>query len=257
MLDQRRGVIVCTDGPDGASIVELLRSSGYRALFLPDMAVAADRAPDLIVWICKNPSVVSRQAFAPAEGIPIIVIGPGDTPLGAAQCLLDGADDYLGSPFNHIELLARIHRTLRRQDAQSRPRTLAGQHLRPSLCAPSIRLRLHDWSVLLDDKVIRLTEAQFGIIARLLATPGEWVRTGILQAEVLRASAAAGASNVRFHILRLRRSFGPSATCLHGRQRRGYMWSTDQCDSRRCMCRATMPTAISAKNQAKLRDAGA
>src|SRR5262249_11468960 len=89
--------------------------------------------------------------------------------------------------------------------------------------------------------VTRLTEAQFGLVARLSATPGQWVRSNVLQREVLKAHAAFGASNVRFHILKARAALGTFAMYLHGSQRRGYMWSPHRCDYPHCKSQETRP----------------
>ena len=110
---------------------------------------------------------------------------------------------------------------------------------------PSQAVQMHadEWTIEVDRHRLRLTAVQFGIVARLMVTPGQWVRTAVLQREVLGANARTGASNVRFHIHRLRRSLGCCACYLHGKPRWGYMWSPHRCDSPQCMCRAVPPGA--------------
>jgi DNA-binding response OmpR family regulator len=230
-------ILVATDGLDVTEIASVLADAGYETVCTTSASMHQGSEIDLVVLVSQDATSVVNTLHTTLVGglAPVIVVCRDSAPSSASHCILQGADDYLVYPFSGCEFLARVYRTLRRHQ-RGAPHWTRG-------CEGSsfIQLRSRDCIIVLNGTPIRLTEAQFGIIARLVAAQGEWVRSSVLQKEVLRANAAVGASNVRFHILRVRKALRKWAVCLHGKQRLGYMWSPDTCDAPHCLCRKGNP----------------
>lgn len=237
-----RTILIATEGPDVSGIASLIKSAGYETISTSAERILEARDAGLILLVSRDSSSAVRLLRSTIANVnmPVIVICEESASVSASQCILRGADDYLVAPFDEGELLARVHGALRRYRIGQAGRTVQQMQMADN-ADPFVELRLDDWSIALDSRPIRLTEVQYGIVARLVASTGEWVRTGALQKEVLKANAARGASNVRFHVLQIRRALGRRAGCLHSRQRRGYMWSPRACDTPHCICHRLMP----------------
>ncbi|HMJ13122.1 MAG TPA: hypothetical protein VK524_16995 [Polyangiaceae bacterium] len=82
----------------------------------------------------------------------------------------------------------------------------------------------------------RLKKTGFALVSHLVQRAGTWVSSGELRDEVLRTHFAAGASNIRWHMLEARRALGAAAGCLHS-CRRGYMFALAACGTAHCRLR--------------------
>lgn len=85
--------------------------------------------PDLILLDVMMPEIsgwdLCRQIRS-SSNIPIIMLTAKDGDDDVVRGLTGGADDYVGKPFNHAQLVARIEAVLRRaQSTPARPRALA------------------------------------------------------------------------------------------------------------------------------------
>jgi two-component system OmpR family response regulator len=85
-----------------------------------------------------------------------------DDPASTVEGLSDGADDYLGKPFDLDVLAARAHALLRRNETRA-PVELVSGDLRLD---PARRL------VFIRDEVLALTAREFAILETLLRNPG-------------------------------------------------------------------------------------
>ncbi|HEY3235161.1 MAG TPA: hypothetical protein VGJ84_10600 [Polyangiaceae bacterium] len=107
---------------------------------------------------------------------------------------------------------------------------------RPKVAEPvrTLELLVDEQSVCINGFAYGLTECQYALAWYVIDRTGRWSPTAALQRNVLRVHAAPRASNVRWHVSQLREAIRPYAKCVHGAQRRGYMWSTSACDTRHC-----------------------
>lgn len=77
----------------------------------------------------------------------------------------------------------------------------------------------------------------FRLLSHLIHRRGTWVRSASLQRDVLQTSFHEGASNIRWHVLQVRRALGPRGVLLHSDNRLGFMFDLAPCDRRHCAAR--------------------
>jgi DNA-binding response OmpR family regulator len=120
-----------------------------------------------------------------------------------------------------------------------------------SKTAAALSTRLQDQPVVMLDDVshavtilgdrLACKPTSFRLLSYLIHRQGSWVRSGSLQREVLQTSAHDGASNIRWHVLQVRRSLGLRAGLLHSDNRLGFMFDLTLCDRRHCAARRNRP----------------
>lgn len=81
-----------------------------------------DGRPDLVLLDVGLPDMdgyaVLREIRA-FSAVPVIMLTARDEPIDRVRGLEAGADDYLGKPFDHLELMARVRAVLRRLDVKA------------------------------------------------------------------------------------------------------------------------------------------
>jgi DNA-binding response OmpR family regulator len=119
-------ILVVEDETRIASFIEKgLVAEGYPCLVAPDAqsALAAVRAEavDLVVLDLVLPDASGLDVLASIRRsdprLPVLVLSALDDVSARVRGLEAGADDYLGKPFDFMELLARIRALLRRDQA--------------------------------------------------------------------------------------------------------------------------------------------
>jgi DNA-binding response OmpR family regulator len=105
---------------------------------------------------------VCRRARRAGFGRSILMLTALDDPASTVEGLSDGADDYLGKPFDLNVLAARAHALLRRNETRA-PVALARGDLR---LEPARR------TAFLRDEELVLTAREFAILETLLRRPG-------------------------------------------------------------------------------------
>lgn len=174
----RRVLVVEDDAGSRDVAVEILRQGGYAATGLDtaEGMLAAVRAdpPDLVLLDLGLPGMQGLEALGRLRDfsdVPVLILSGRVTPQEKARGLLAGADDYLGRPFDMVELLARVKARLRP------PRT------RRILTVGALTLDLARQEARWDDVPVGLTQRQFGLLALLAGDPGRVrSREEILQA---------------------------------------------------------------------------
>ena len=119
-----RRILVIEDEPH---MLDLIRVTLEGAGFIVSGAMSGaeglerlrEEIPDLVVLDLNLPDVsgfeVLRQ-IRQTVGIPVIMVTVQASDHGAVLGLELGADDYMGKPFNHRELMSRIKAVLRRTE---------------------------------------------------------------------------------------------------------------------------------------------
>src|SRR5690606_12347479 len=97
---------------------------------------------------------------------PVLMLTARGDDIDRIAGLESGADDYLPKPFNPRELLARIRAILRRT-ADSGPDDPIELRVGP------LRAHLRRREISLADAPLKLTNAEFTILATLMRSPGE------------------------------------------------------------------------------------
>ena len=173
-----------------------------------DNAVAriTSERPDVVLLDVMLPGKdgfeVCRALRAAGNGVPVIILTAKEEDFDQVLGLELGADDYLAKPVQPRVLLARIKAIARRAHGQS-PAAADGEVLQFG------RLKIHgvNREVILDDKRIELTPAEFDLLWLLASNAGKVMqRNDILKS--LRGLHYNGADrSVDARLYRLRRRF--------------------------------------------------
>jgi DNA-binding response OmpR family regulator len=158
--DQRlRSLVVRTLARAGLACDEAARISEAEELLTIhdyDLLVLDRRLPD------GDGLDVCRRARRKGFGRSILVLTALDDPAATVEGLSDGADDYLGKPFDLDVLVARAHALLRRNERRAPSQLVCG----------SLRLdpgRRLAWQ---DDAELSLTAREFAILETLMRRAG-------------------------------------------------------------------------------------
>jgi DNA-binding response OmpR family regulator len=119
-----------------------------------------------------------------------------------------GADDYLPKPFNPRELLARAKAILRR--------TAETENEDAELAVGPLRLHLRRREAWIEDTALKLTNAEFQILAALMRIPGDVVSRESLTAMALGRQLLPDDRSLDTHISNLRKKLAsfPSGQAL-------------------------------------------
>ncbi len=140
---------------------------------------------------------------APAAAIPVIMLTARGEDTDRIIGLELGADDYLPKPFNPRELAARLRAVLRRTAGDAAGAT------QDTAQGGDLQLDAHSRRVRVGDRLLRLTGAEFAILERLLAEPGEVINREVLSEHALGRRLTPFDRSVDTHVSRLRSKLGP------------------------------------------------
>ncbi len=129
-------ILIIDDNPDNLNLlIALLREVGFKTRPARSGSVglraAEETAPDLILLDIRMPGLdgfeVCRRfkANAALAEIPIIFISAEDDTEAKVNAFRLGAVDYISKPFQHAEVLARVHKELKLYKALKQARELA------------------------------------------------------------------------------------------------------------------------------------
>ncbi len=124
VIDRRRILCVDDDLMNLNLMKEALERHGHEVAVsnLPRDVVQkiADWKPDLVVLDRNMPDIngmeVLRQLRLKKNYVSVIFVSGDNQPAAVAECLLEGADDYLRKPFSFVELAARVQVRFRFKD---------------------------------------------------------------------------------------------------------------------------------------------
>lgn len=157
----------------------------------PDVVILDVALPDLDGW-----EVLSR--IRDLSDAPVLVLSArseGDRVRG----LDAGADDFLSKPFSQGELIARLHALRRRAPAAARTSGFDDGRLRVDF------LRRQAF---LEGVPVALTPTEYRLLSVLVRHAGEVLSADQLVGLAWGEPGAAGASRVKYAVLRLRRKLG-------------------------------------------------
>jgi DNA-binding response OmpR family regulator len=221
-------LLVDDDVQLGRMLVEFLSGEAFAAHHATSGAMAfillAERRFDLVILDVMMPNLsgleVLRRLRVESD-VPVLMLtarGDDDDRIVGLEL---GADDYLSKPFNPRELAARIRAILRRMDrsgSASRPRVKVG----PLTLDPS------DMSVVIDQRVVRLTAAEFLVLERLARGAGQIQTRAELTEQALGRPLEAYDRSIDTHVSNVRRKLGlvpGGALEIRSLRGRGYLLS--------------------------------
>lgn len=146
---------------------------------------------------------------------PVIVVSARNDWTEKVAGIEAGADDYLGKPFEIVELIARVRGLIRRAAGRASPAIRAGKLL----------LDTHRMSATYAGRPIRLSQLEFRFLHYVAHQGGRAVSAGEL-AEHLYGTADAGDTNaIEALVVRLRRKIAPEV--IETRRGFGYLLAGD------------------------------
>ena len=153
-----------------------LERTGYSVTYAPDGGAALRRLEqdqvDLVILDVLMPVLDGREVLRrlrrAGNWTPVILLTRVGSPTERAVALDEGADDYLGKPFEPYELVARIRAVLRRAHAGAP--SLAGAH---RLRSGSLELDRQARRATLNGREVSLTAKAISVLEYLMLHPDE------------------------------------------------------------------------------------
>ena len=217
-----RTVLVADDNAPFRRLVRLtLERAGYAMTEAADGAAAdrqvTERQPDLVVLDVVMPYVsgldLVRRWRSRSLNMGVIVLTGGRDRQSVGDLLEAGADDHIVKPFQPRELVQRVNAVLRR---------IRGPDTDPTeIVVGSVRLDLTRQVALVDERVVRLTRTEMGLLRELMTSPNRVLSPAELLASVWGPEYRGDAEILRTNIYRLRRKLN-TADFLQSRSGLGY-----------------------------------
>lgn len=190
------------------NLAPLLERAGFNVMVAGDGEAALQQivtfVPDLVVLDVIMPKLdgreVCRRLRAAGNTVPIIMLTQVNAPIERTLSLDEGADDYLGKPFDPHELIARVRAVLRRSQPGGQPLSQA----RRLACGPYVFERVSR-RLLLDESELPLTRRAAALLDFLLTHPNELLSRSRLMDDVWGWDFAAGERAVDLRVAELRR----------------------------------------------------
>jgi DNA-binding response OmpR family regulator len=147
---------------------------------------------------------------------PVIIVSARNDWTEKVAGIEAGADDYLGKPFEVVELIARVRGLIRRAAGRASPAIRAGK----------LMLDTHRMSATYAGRPVRLSQLEFRFLHYIAHQGGRAVSAGEL-AEHLYGTAEAGDTNaIEALVVRLRRKIAPEV--IETRRGFGYLLPGDE-----------------------------
>lgn len=192
------------------TLAPYLERSGFRVQVATDGLAALTAhtqwRPDIVVSDVMMPGLDGRELVRRLRSTetwtPVILLTKVDASFERAAALDEGADDYVGKPFDPPELVSRIRAVLRRT-AGGRPLSSVARLQADGLelDRPSRRVKVDGWP-------IELTPKAVGLLDYLMAHPGEVHTREHLLAELWGFEFVVTTRAVDHRIAELRRALG-------------------------------------------------
>ncbi|NTW00095.1 MAG: response regulator transcription factor [Oscillochloris sp.] len=202
----------------------LTASNGVEAI-----TIAQSTQPDLIILDIMMPHIDGFQVChilrrdQHLASVPILFLSKQCSITDRIAGLDDGADDYLGKPFDFGELKARLRALLRRTGQA----TVASDNAPAILSYADLRLDLRTHQVITSKATVLLTPAEFDLLRHFLSHQGEiFSSQQLLQLVWNHDPDSCEHGLVRWHIMNLRAKIEPDnsvPTYLRTVPRHGYI----------------------------------
>jgi DNA-binding response OmpR family regulator len=167
-----------------------------------------DERPDLVLLDVGLPDIdgyaVLRELRA-FSSVPVIMLTARDEPIDRVRGLEAGADDYLGKPFDHLELMARVRAVLRRLDIKAPAQRVAGY--RNGELEVDARAR----EARVAGQRVALTATEWRVLELLVANAGWVVPHDRMVARVWGRDEPGDLDSLRVFVRRLRAKLGDDA----------------------------------------------
>lgn len=184
----------------GNMLEETLTKEGYgvfRAYSGTEALLLLEKTrPDLVLLDLMLPGLKGEEVLSKIKGIPVIVVSAKAETDNKVNLLLGGAVDYVTKPFEVKELLARIAVQFRRTAAGT-----AGE----KLIFDEIMLDTDTHMVTVNDKAVKITRTEYGILKLLMENPTRVMTKSLLLDRISEETPDCTESSLKMHISNLRK----------------------------------------------------
>ena len=217
-------LLLVNDEPNtGRALQGALTLEGFDVVLAEDdgeaLEVVQDAEPDAVIVDVVEPeargAALCRRLREANPGLPVLMLGAGDTVVEQTGGLAADADDYLAKPFVLIELLTRIRGLLRRK----------GRVGSEVLRFADLVLDQTTHEVVRDGRPIELTLTEFTLLELFLQHPRELLPRGLIFTAVwgFDFGSNSNALNVRIGHLRRKLEAGGKPRLIHTVRGVGYV----------------------------------
>ena len=164
------------------------------------LAAIEGQAPDLVLLDIMLPDIDGFEVCEEVRrfsDVPIIMLTARDAEVERVRGLEMGADDYITKPFSHLELLARSRAVLRRY--QNQPPAVG-----ETFQSGNFQMDYAARRVTVDDKQVRLTPIEYGLLYHLTRNAGRVLAHRTLLAKVWGREYTSELEYLKVYIRRLR-----------------------------------------------------
>lgn len=172
------------------------------------LTMVEEQRPDLVLLDVGLPDVdgygVLREIRS-FSSVPVIMLTARDQPIDKVRGLEGGADDYIGKPFDHLELMARVRAVLRRLDVKAPAQRTAAYR------KGTVEIDTDARVVRVDGSTVPLTPTEWRILEQLVANVGWVVPRERLAARVWGRDEPGDLDALRVFVRRLRGKLGDDA----------------------------------------------
>lgn len=172
---------------NGADALEAVRNESLDLLVLDVMMPGLDG-----IEVCKE---VRRDS-----SVPILIVSAKSEDMDKIIGLMTGADDYMGKPFNPLELTARVKALLRRANVLNKQAVPDPDYL----FVDCIEINKATHTVKSGDRQIRLTSIEFEILFLLASNRGRVYSSEEIFESVWKENGIGAGKTVMVHISNLR-----------------------------------------------------
>jgi two-component system alkaline phosphatase synthesis response regulator PhoP len=205
-------LLVIEDEEDIADLIKLQADMyGYRSLHASDglngYELLVKEPPDLLILDLMLPGqngldICRKMKADPRlKSVPILMISAKSEETDIVLGLELGADDYVTKPFSPRVLFSRVKAVLRRhqqKEGTSREYTFGEFAIDPE-----------KYSIKRKNKQLQLTLSEFGILKRLIESPGKVLTRNQLLDSLANDDAFVVDRNIDVHVAALRKKMGP------------------------------------------------
>lgn len=173
-MDQKRTILIVDDDQGLRELIRInLEHEGYAVLQarngLEGLTAAREHRPDLVVLDINMPEMNGLEVctrIREFSQVPILMLTAMVQSQNVVTGLDEGADDYIGKPFNMDELLARIRALLRRTPVANRPLSVGGDEVEIDQQKREVKVR---------NEVVDLTPTEYQLLLILAENAGKVV----------------------------------------------------------------------------------
>lgn len=183
----------------GNALEELLTLEGYKVMRAYSgteaVMLLGQFTFDLVLLDLNLPGLNGEDVLTHIKsGIPVIIVSAKSAINDKVKNLIAGASDYITKPFDNDELLARIAVQLRK----------GLQNNGDILNWKNIQLNKSTFSVLADNKLIKLTKTEFAILALFMSNPKNVFSKSAIVDNISNYTQDGEESSISVHISSLR-----------------------------------------------------